>query len=164
MLARSAGGSGASPSDLTNATAPPQRPQTQLGGYVRSIIKSALMLQPTEGAVVLACLCADYQIENVRFCRDPCFGLSRISWRTTVSRITRRRTRFRGNALCRVSPGDGTGAAGSCGAVFARVSVEPLEFIGINGAVPPARTSARARAPSIRPSPAKSRNAGGASS
>jgi hypothetical protein len=67
------------------------------GGYVRSIIKSALMLQPTEGAVVLACLCADYQIENVRFCRDPCFGLSRISWRTTVSRITRRRTRFRGN-------------------------------------------------------------------
>jgi hypothetical protein len=36
---RSAGGSGASPSDLTNATAQPQRPQKQLGG-VWKIAKS----------------------------------------------------------------------------------------------------------------------------
>jgi hypothetical protein len=34
-LTRSAGGSGASPPDLTNATAQPQRPQTQLGGLAR---------------------------------------------------------------------------------------------------------------------------------
>jgi hypothetical protein len=32
---RPTSGSGASPSDLTNATAQPQRPQIQLGGYVR---------------------------------------------------------------------------------------------------------------------------------
>jgi hypothetical protein len=37
-LTRSAGGSGASPSDLTNATARPQRPQTQLGGSVHVLM------------------------------------------------------------------------------------------------------------------------------
>src|SRR5216110_3259776 len=39
MLARSAGGSGASPSDLTNATALPQRPQEQLASIPGQLIE-----------------------------------------------------------------------------------------------------------------------------
>jgi hypothetical protein len=46
------------------------RKTMQLGGYVRAVVKRALMLQPPEGDDLPACLCADYQPENVRFCRE----------------------------------------------------------------------------------------------
>ena len=50
---------------------PADQDRRQIGGYVRAIVKRALMLQPTEGDDLPACLCADYQAENVRFCRRP---------------------------------------------------------------------------------------------